>query len=555
VAFKFFGILKGLQIQNESDRTKQLQLEVASGATTDTATTIQAAQTANRTVTLPNATDTLVGRATTDTLTNKSIDADTNTITNIENADIKAAAAIDATKIADGSVSNAEFQTLNGVSGTIVTTSEIQTLTSKTIDADANTITNIENADIKAAAAIALNKLAATTASRALVSDGSGFVSASATTSTEIGHVSGVTSAIQTQLNTNATNISNHISDPTAAHTASAIANVPSGNLSATDVQSALDELQTEIDAITPAAGANTELSNLANPTSISQHLLPSANNVRNLGSAVAQFLRTFAFAFESRNTAATKIQYMSADNSGVGNGGADAGVAFFDPSGATKLNIQTLNDATADANPTNDVRLLTGNKTAGTGNSGNVIAQTGTSSGGTRGKIQFKDGSEGTAAASWRSTDTSGSGAWVSPNYQLSSSSGTFSTTSGSYVDVTNLTVTITTTGRPVMVGLTHDQSANLGQFGAFESPPNSGAIGLLYKILRDASTVSEGLVNGQFDQAVGENHIYIPASSVVVFDVPSAGTYTYKMQVLSQAAGTGEVQVSYAKLYAVEL
>lgn len=53
------------------------------------------------------------------TLTNKSIDADTNTITNIENADIKALAAIDATKIANGSVSNTEFQYLDGVTSGI----------------------------------------------------------------------------------------------------------------------------------------------------------------------------------------------------------------------------------------------------------------------------------------------------------------------------------------------------------------------------------------------------------------------------------------------------
>lgn len=58
----------------------------------------------------------------------------------------------------------------------------------------------VTNTQINAAAAIALSKLAATTASRALVSDGSGFVSAATTTATEIGYVNGVTSAIQTQL-------------------------------------------------------------------------------------------------------------------------------------------------------------------------------------------------------------------------------------------------------------------------------------------------------------------------------------------------------------------
>jgi len=59
----------------------------------------------------------------------------------------------------------------------------------------------IVNADVNASAAIALSKLAATTVSRALVSDGSGVVSPATTTATEIGYVNGVTSAIQTQLN------------------------------------------------------------------------------------------------------------------------------------------------------------------------------------------------------------------------------------------------------------------------------------------------------------------------------------------------------------------
>ena len=54
----------------------------------------------NTTLTLPISTDTLIGRATTDTLTNKSIDSDNNTITNIVNADIKSSAAIADTKLA-----------------------------------------------------------------------------------------------------------------------------------------------------------------------------------------------------------------------------------------------------------------------------------------------------------------------------------------------------------------------------------------------------------------------------------------------------------------------
>lgn len=64
------------------------------------------------------------------------------------------------------------------------------------------TLTNsIVNADINTAAGIALSKLAALTASRALQSDGSGVISVSTTTAAELAFVSGVTSAIQTQLN------------------------------------------------------------------------------------------------------------------------------------------------------------------------------------------------------------------------------------------------------------------------------------------------------------------------------------------------------------------
>ena len=53
----------------------------------------------------------------TNTLTNKTFDADGtgNLITNIENANIKALAAIDAEKIADGSVTNTEFQYINSL--------------------------------------------------------------------------------------------------------------------------------------------------------------------------------------------------------------------------------------------------------------------------------------------------------------------------------------------------------------------------------------------------------------------------------------------------------
>ena len=117
----------------------------------------------------------------------------------ITNAKVATNAAIAATKIHDGSVSNTEFGYLDGV------TSAIQTQ----IDSKQATITG-------GASTIVSSNL---TADRALVSNGSGKVAVSSVTATELGYVSGVTSAIQTQIGTKLT-ASNNLSDISSASTA-----------------------------------------------------------------------------------------------------------------------------------------------------------------------------------------------------------------------------------------------------------------------------------------------------------------------------------------------
>lgn len=74
-------------------------------------------------------TGSIVGTSDSQVLTNKTIDASSNTISNISNSNISASAAIDASKIADGTISNTEFQYLNGVSSSIQTQldSKVQT--------------------------------------------------------------------------------------------------------------------------------------------------------------------------------------------------------------------------------------------------------------------------------------------------------------------------------------------------------------------------------------------------------------------------------------------
>jgi len=73
------------------------------------------------------------------------------------------------------------------------------------VGADELAANAVVNASVASGAAIAFSKMADLTASRALVSDGSGDVSVSAVTSTEIGYLDGVTSAIQTQLDAKTT--------------------------------------------------------------------------------------------------------------------------------------------------------------------------------------------------------------------------------------------------------------------------------------------------------------------------------------------------------------
>jgi hypothetical protein len=75
-------------IVDNTDTTIKIKFDAA--GTTGTSTTLLSSQTADRTLTLPNATDTIVARETSDTLKNKTISGSDNTITNIPDGALSA---------------------------------------------------------------------------------------------------------------------------------------------------------------------------------------------------------------------------------------------------------------------------------------------------------------------------------------------------------------------------------------------------------------------------------------------------------------------------------
>lgn len=146
-----------------------------------------------------------------------------------------------------------------------------------------------------------------------------------------------------------------------------------------------------------------------------------------------------------------------------------------------------------------------------------------------------------------------------VSVGQQISSSSGLFTTTSATPVAVTNLSVTITTSGRPVMVFLQSDGNgtSTFSQIGASTNSSGNDEFGAGFRIFRGSTVISLQDIN-VYAPSTGTQFkvIAMPPSSVLVLDTPSAGTYTYTLQANSiSGISTATALVTRCVLVAYEL
>lgn len=135
----------------------------------------------------------------------------------------------------------------------------------------------------------------------------------------------------------------------------------------------------------------------------------------------------------------------------------------------------------------------------------------------------------------------------------QLSSSSGAYVGNAVSPTDVTNLTVTITTTGRPVFIGLIGDGSTSLSEIYADRS---AEVAGVKVYIVQGSTIIANYRIQSDTTGSGGTTKIRVPPSSVSFIDVPSANTYTYKIQAeVTDAGSSPSYGFTNIKLIAYEL
>ncbi len=121
-----------------------------------------------------------------------------------------------------------------------------------------------------------------------------------------------------------------------------------------------------------------------------------------------------------------------------------------------------------------------------------------------------------------------------------ISASTGSYSNTGTSFT--TAATVTITTTGRPVVLALQDD-----GNISSSSSIGNNGSASALFAFFRGATQITK--------MQLGPQAEFAPPGMINFIDTPAAGTYTYTLQATLDVGGGGrQVSINNCKMVAYE-
>jgi hypothetical protein len=165
--------------------------------------------------------------------------------------------------------------------------------------------------------------------------------------------------------------------------------------------------------------GANFTLSNLTSPTAINQDLIFGVTaGVHLVKTGDTSGVNSDALTIETGDTD-NNISGALNVRTGQGTTNGGSGVATFGSGDAASNSSGTGDTVITTGANGNSANFPSGNSIITTGitttqNSGDVVLSPGIPTGaGTRGKIAFTDGTEGTSGYCWTSTDTLGHGSW----------------------------------------------------------------------------------------------------------------------------------------------
>lgn len=156
---------------------------------------------------------------------------------------------------------------------------------------------------------------------------------------------------------------------------------------------------------------------------------------------------------------------------------------------------------------------------------------------------VPITEGGTGSATGSMANLTGLTNAQLPAANYAQSSSCGVYTNSTATPTAVTNLSVNLTTAGRPVFVTLIPDETAN---YSFLQTP----LADILYMFFYNGTTL---IAQTKITTPGGANALAIPPGSFIGFDTSGAGTYTYSVKACSASAGA--ISIQYCKLLVWEI